>query len=51
MDPERLVSLFDKHAAALELYAAQWADAPADIVQEAFIRLVQQDPMPKQFVG
>ncbi|MCH7988699.1 MAG: sigma-70 family RNA polymerase sigma factor [Planctomycetes bacterium] len=51
MDPKLLVSLFDRHAAALELYAAQWADAPADIVQEAFIRLVQQDPMPKQFVG
>ncbi|MCH7687961.1 MAG: sigma-70 family RNA polymerase sigma factor [Planctomycetes bacterium] len=51
MDPELLVTLFDRHAAALELYAAQWADAPADIVQEAFIRLVQQDPLPKQFVG
>jgi len=50
MDPELLATLFDRHAAALELYAAQWTNAPADVVQEAFIRLVQQDPLPDRIV-
>ena len=34
-----LAELLERHAAALELYAAQWTTAPADSVQEAFIRL------------
>jgi len=50
MGPELLATLFDRHAAALELYAAQWTNAPADVVQEAFIRLVQQDPLPERIV-
>ena len=36
---ELLADLFDRHAAALELYAAQWTATPADCVQEAYIRL------------
>lgn len=50
MDPELLVTLIDRHAAALELYAAQWSRAPADVVQEAFIKFVQQDPLPEKIV-
>jgi RNA polymerase sigma factor (sigma-70 family) len=39
MDPEWLAGLIDRHAAALELYARQWCDAPEDAVQEAFVKL------------
>ena len=46
MSPETLAQLIDEHAAALELYAAQWADSPADRVQEAFLRLVRQAEPP-----
>jgi len=46
LTPERLARLLDDHAAALELYAAQWAESPADVVQEAFIKLMQQSPPP-----
>lgn len=45
MDPEWLAGLIDRHAAALELYARQWCDAPEDAVQEAFVGLAAQaDP-------
>ena len=43
---ELLVRLVDDHAAALELYAAQWAESPADVVQIAFIRLASQPVVP-----
>lgn len=39
MEPERLGTLIDRHADALALYARQWADAPEDVVQEAFVKL------------
>jgi RNA polymerase sigma factor (sigma-70 family) len=44
--PESIVRLFDRYAAALELYAAQWVATPADVVQEAFLRLVKQGQLP-----
>ena len=44
--PELVARLFDGHAAALELYAAQWVGAPADVVQEAFLQLVRQRSLP-----
>ncbi len=47
---DQLVRLLDDHAAALELYAAQWAESPADVVQEAFIRLAEQVPLPERIV-
>jgi RNA polymerase sigma factor (sigma-70 family) len=50
IDPDRLVRLLDDHAAALELYAAQWAGNPADVVQEAFIRLAEQSPLPDRIL-
>jgi RNA polymerase sigma factor (sigma-70 family) len=42
MDPERLGRLIDGLAAALELYARPWCDAPEDVVQEAFVKLAAQ---------
>lgn len=50
IDAERLGRLLDAHAAALELYAAQWTAAPEDIVQEAFLELVRQEPVPERVV-
>jgi RNA polymerase sigma-70 factor (ECF subfamily) len=46
MDPEHLGQLLDDHAAALVLYARQWCAMPEDIVQEAFLQLVRQKPVP-----
>ena len=50
IDPRRLVRLLDDRAAALELYAAQWTECPADVVQEAFIRLAAQTQIPENVV-
>jgi RNA polymerase sigma factor (sigma-70 family) len=50
-DQELLSRLLDEHGAALVLYAQQWCDGPEDVVQEAFIRLMQQRPLPNNVVG
>ena len=47
MDSDRLGRLIDQHAAALELYARQWCGTAEDVVQEAFLKLVQQHPEPE----
>jgi RNA polymerase sigma factor (sigma-70 family) len=39
---EQLIQFVNKHAAALELYAAQWTACPEDVVQVAFIKLAEQ---------
>jgi RNA polymerase sigma-70 factor (ECF subfamily) len=44
--PELIATLFDRHAVALELFAAQWISTPADVVQEAFLQLVRQGRVP-----
>jgi RNA polymerase sigma-70 factor (ECF subfamily) len=44
--PELLERLAKEHAAALVLYARQWCDAPEDVVQEAFLKLVVQKRPP-----
>ena len=49
--PERLAELLDAHAAALELFAAQWTQAPADAVQEAFVELARQPELPRNIVA
>ena len=36
----------DRYAAPLELFASQWTQSPADIVQEAFIELIRTKPFP-----
>jgi RNA polymerase sigma factor (sigma-70 family) len=48
MDSDWLGRLVDRYAAALELYARQWCHAPEDVVQEAFLKLVAQRPLPDQ---
>jgi RNA polymerase sigma-70 factor (ECF subfamily) len=42
MSPHEFARLVDTHAAALILYARQWCDAPEDVVQDAFLKLVGQ---------
>jgi RNA polymerase sigma-70 factor (ECF subfamily) len=49
--PERLAELLEAHAAALELFASQWSQAPADVVQEAFVELARQPQVPQNPVG
>jgi RNA polymerase sigma-70 factor (ECF subfamily) len=46
MGPEALGRLVNSHAAGLVLYARQWCATPEDIVQEAFLKLVLQQPPP-----
>jgi RNA polymerase sigma-70 factor (ECF subfamily) len=43
---EVLGALYRRHAPALRLYARQWGPSGEDLVQEAFVKLVQQDPPP-----
>lgn len=40
MTPEAFTSLLDTHGPALILFARQWCDAPEDVVQSAFLKLV-----------
>jgi RNA polymerase sigma factor (sigma-70 family) len=48
IDPTTLAQLFDAAAPGLVLYARQWLDTQEaqDVVQEAFIKLMQQRPQP-----
>ena len=41
-----IASLLDAHSAALELFAAQWTDAPEDCVQDAIVELTRQRAPP-----
>ena len=47
MSPPDVARLIDAHAAPLVLYARQWCDAPEDVVQEAFLKLVRQGRPPR----
>ena len=49
--PEFLGRLFDRHAAALELYARQLCDCSEDVVQEALIELAGQARTPDDAVA
>lgn len=51
LDPEELGRLLDRHGAALELFARQWTESAADVVQEAFVKLAAQSLAPEQVVG
>ncbi len=42
LGPGLIIELLDRHAAALELYASQWSNSPADCVQEAYIHLTRR---------
>jgi RNA polymerase sigma factor (sigma-70 family) len=48
---EFLTRLVDQHGGPLALYARQWCAAPEDVVQEAFLRLVQEPALPENVVG
>jgi RNA polymerase sigma-70 factor (ECF subfamily) len=48
---EILGQLIDAHAAALELFAAQWSRSPADVVQEAFVELARQRERPENIAA
>ncbi len=50
-DHSLLTRLLDEHGPALVLYAQQWCANPEDVVQEAFIRLMQQRPLPTNVCG
>ena len=50
-DQELLSRLLDEHGASLVLYAQQWSSSPEDVVQEAFIQLMRQQPLPNYVVG
>ncbi len=51
LNGERLEQLMRQHAAALELFAAQWTSTPEDCVQEAFVRLMRQSVAPEHVVS
>ena len=46
VDAALIAELFDRHAAALEFYAAQRTTAPQDCVQEAFVELARLSSPP-----
>lgn len=46
--PEELGRLYRKNAAALRLYVRQWPRGDEDSVQDAFVKLAQQSPVPDQ---
>ncbi len=49
--PELLARLLDERGPALELYARQWCDTPADVVQEALVQLVRQPAVPPELLA
>jgi RNA polymerase sigma factor (sigma-70 family) len=51
MSPADLAFLVDMHSAALILYARQWCDAPEDVVQDAFLKLVASHQKPRDVVA
>jgi RNA polymerase sigma factor (sigma-70 family) len=50
MSPHEIASLVDRHGPPLILYARQWCQAPEDVVQEAFIKLVGLRTPPRDAV-
>lgn len=50
ISPQRLSQLIDAQGGALVLYARQWCSTPEDVVQETFIKLLQQRRLPEPVV-
>jgi len=50
MRSDDFVRLLDNHGPSLLLYARQWCDAPEDVVQEAFLKLVALRQSPRAVV-
>ena len=51
MSPTEVARLIDTYLPPLLLFARQWCDAPEDVVQEAFIKLVRQHRPPEDAVA
>ena len=49
--PALLRWVVEHHAAALQLYAGQWCNAPEDVVQDALLKLMRQRRTPDNVVG
>jgi RNA polymerase sigma-70 factor (ECF subfamily) len=49
--PDELGRLYRAHAPALRLYARQWPWGAEDLVQDAFVKLAQQSPVPTQVLA
>jgi RNA polymerase sigma factor (sigma-70 family) len=49
--PEEMGRLYRTHASALRLYARQWPGGTEDPVQDAFVKLAQQSPPPKDVLA
>jgi RNA polymerase sigma factor (sigma-70 family) len=50
MRPDDFARLLDRYGPPLLLYARQWCDAPEDVVQEAFLKLVSLRPPPRSIL-
>lgn len=50
MRPDTFARLLDRYGPPLILYARQWCDAPEDVVQEAFLKLVALSEPPRNVV-
>jgi RNA polymerase sigma-70 factor (ECF subfamily) len=50
VDARLLGRVLEEHGAALELYARQWCNSPADVVQEALVALARQPSVPEPLV-
>ena len=48
MSPHDFARLLDAHGPPLILYARQWCDAPEDVVQDAFLKLVALRTPPRE---
>lgn len=46
MTPSELEDFVEEHGPRWRLIAAQWSDAPDDLVQEALLRLIREEPKP-----
>jgi RNA polymerase sigma factor (sigma-70 family) len=49
--PEELGRLYREHAPALRLYVRQWPNGAEDLVQDAFVKLAQESPAPRQVLA
>lgn len=49
--PRQLSALVDRHAARLVLYARQICSEPEDVVQEAFLELIEQPERPENLAA
>src|SRR5438552_8959504 len=50
MTPHEFAQLVDACGPRLILYARQWCEAPEDVVQDAFLKLVALDEPPREVV-